>query len=348
MFNDKRRLHKIMAMFIIIGMVIIFILCSGCSKETAVGTTDVADENKMTQQIEDMPTGENTGGNLTYPAIEQGNQTSAIQSTQSVTPETSAKKVTGIEIDKANISLELMETEKLEATVFPQNAEDKTVRYTSLNRQIAAVDNVTGVITAKGEGATVIKATSNDGEFVKECMVTVSLPKTGKSPYFLYLEKGSFTITVYGKNADGTYNYTTPIRQDKTAIGVNDLTPAGVFSLTTAERWHVWSTGSAAQYAYKYTTNPDRFIHSPLYDTTDIRTMYNEYYNWTRSNDKGIGTTTTGGCLLMTTEASLWIYENCPSGTILYIVNGSPKGTTSKNPPSIVVRNQDPTDPLLK
>ena len=46
----------------------------------------------------------------------------------------------------------------------------------------------------------------------------------------------------------------------------------------------------------------------------------------------------------MTVAASKFIYENCPEGTILEIVNGAPKGTTSEDVPKYVVRNIDPTD----
>ena len=258
----------------------------------------------------------------------------------------STERVTGLELGDTELTLELLQKHTMRVSIFPSNAKNKAVTYSSSNRSVVTIDK-NGNITTKGVGTSVIKVKTTDGGFVKECKVTVILPKSGTSPYFLYVEKGSFTFTVYGKNADGNYDYNTPIRQNKTAIGKNDLTPAGVFTLTTKERWHIWGSGAATQYTYKYTTGPDRFIHSPLYDTTDNTKMKHNYYNWGK-NDLGIGTAQTGGCLLMTTENALWVYDNCPSGTILYIVNGAPKGTSSPNPPAIVVPGQDPTDPLLK
>ena len=46
----------------------------------------------------------------------------------------------------------------------------------------------------------------------------------------------------------------------------------------------------------------------------------------------------------MVTEAAKFIYDNCPSGTVIEIVNGSPKGTVSDEPPSRNGLRIDPTD----
>ena len=46
----------------------------------------------------------------------------------------------------------------------------------------------------------------------------------------------------------------------------------------------------------------------------------------------------------MVTEAAKFIFEHCPKGTILEIVNGSPRGTTSPDVPSRNGLRIDPTD----
>ena len=253
--------------------------------------------------------------------------------------------VQSIEIDKEHETLAVGEKFELKVDIFPVGASNKTVSYSSSDRTVASVNTTTGTITAKKEGTTVITVTAADGGYTKECAVTVTLPKTGDSPYFLYVEKGSFTLTIYGKDSEGNYDHSKAIKSIRTAIGKDDLTPAGAFTLTTKERWYVWSTGAAAQYSFKYTGDPDRMIHSPVYKTTDIRQMFNDHYE---PSKYGIGSKTTGGCLLMATGDAYWIYQNCPSGTTLYIVDGSPRGTKSEDPPKIKVAHQDPTDPLLK
>ena len=155
-------------------------------------------------------------------------------------------------------------------------------------------------------------------------------------PYYLYVEKGSFTITIYGK--DENYEYTQIVRQYR--IGHGDTkTPVGIFKLSdTRHRWYTFRLGGSVQYATAYWGN--LYIHSPLYGTENAWNMWPKYYN----GEYGIGTAHTGGCLRMVTEAAKFIYENCPPGTTLEIVNGSPRGTTSPAVPPMVKYGYDPTD----
>lgn len=155
-------------------------------------------------------------------------------------------------------------------------------------------------------------------------------------PYYLYVEKGSHTLTIYGK--DDNYNYTVVVGVYKVAHGGN-RTPTGIFTLSgDRERWHDFPLGGSAQYATPYWGN--LFVHSPMYAAQDPSRIWPSYY----SGDKGIGTDSTGGCLRMVTEAAKFIYNNCPEGTKLEIVNGSPRGTTSADVPPIQKKGYDPTD----
>lgn len=157
-------------------------------------------------------------------------------------------------------------------------------------------------------------------------------------PYYLYVEKGSFTLTIYGK--DENFNYTVVIGRYRIAHG-GTRTPTGIFVLAgkdSRERWHDFPLGGSAQYATPYWGN--LFIHSPMYGAQDPSRIWPRYYN----GDMGIGTENTGGCLRMVTEAAKFIYKYCPEGTKLEIVNGSPKGTQSPEPPPITKKGYDPTD----
>lgn len=157
-------------------------------------------------------------------------------------------------------------------------------------------------------------------------------------PYYLYVEKGSFTLTIYEK--DGNGEYTSVYATYRIAHGGNK-TPAGTYTLggeSTRERWHDFPDGGTVQYATKYEGR--LYIHSPLYATADPMQMWPKYYN----GEKGIGLESTGGCLRMVTEAAKFIYENCPAGTTLEIVNGSPRGTTSEDIPNRNGLRIDPTD----
>ena len=65
----------------------------------------------------------------------------------------------------------------LSATVCPQNAEDKRIRWTSCDCNIANVDYLTGCVTAKSAGTTYIYANAVDGSGVQGCCeVTCNVP----------------------------------------------------------------------------------------------------------------------------------------------------------------------------
>ena len=95
----------------------------------------------------------------------------------------------------------------LKATVYPTNANVRTVTWKSLNTRVATVTS-TGVVTAKAKGATYVRATANDGSkkyaqcriIVKQPVTSVKLNATSKT-----VKRGSrFTLkaTVYPTNAN--------------------------------------------------------------------------------------------------------------------------------------------------
>jgi len=81
--------------------------------------------------------------------------------------------VTGLTLDKDNITLAVGASETLTPTVLPDNATNKTVLWDSSNDDIATVDE-DGKVTAKAEGTAIIFATTVDGAKKTICIVTVS------------------------------------------------------------------------------------------------------------------------------------------------------------------------------
>ena len=80
--------------------------------------------------------------------------------------------ITGIGLNKSTTSLTEGESETLTATIAPSNATgDKTVKWSSSNAEVAAVDS-NGKVTAKKAGTAVITATSSNGK-TASCTVTV-------------------------------------------------------------------------------------------------------------------------------------------------------------------------------
>ena len=71
------------------------------------------------------------------------------------------------------------ETTQLIATVLPNNATDKTLKWTSNNESVATVSE-TGVVTAKGSGSCTITATSvADSTKKASCTINVNISPTG-------------------------------------------------------------------------------------------------------------------------------------------------------------------------
>ena len=78
------------------------------------------------------------------------------------TPQPPAEvKVTNITLDTRYLRLDAGKKYELNYTVYPYNATDKTLTWTSSNENVATVEN--GVITAIGRGSAYITATSTNG-----------------------------------------------------------------------------------------------------------------------------------------------------------------------------------------
>ena len=94
------------------------------------------------------------------------------------TTTTTAIAVTGVTLDKSNLSLEVGATETLNATIAPSNASYKAVSYKSSDEEVATVDN-TGKVTAVKAGTAEITVESlMDGSKTAKCELTVTAPTT--------------------------------------------------------------------------------------------------------------------------------------------------------------------------
>lgn len=86
--------------------------------------------------------------------------------------------VTGIPVESVTLEptelrLNEGETHTLTATVLPEDATDKGIKWSSADTGIATVDG-TGLVTAVSAGETTITVTTDDGGKTATCMVTVS------------------------------------------------------------------------------------------------------------------------------------------------------------------------------
>ena len=88
-------------------------------------------------------------------------------------------KVSGISLDRSSISVSIGSSEQLNASVKPENAQNKTVHWESSNPAVASVS--AGLVTAKSKGTAIITARTGDGGYTATCTVIVSQPVTGIS-----------------------------------------------------------------------------------------------------------------------------------------------------------------------
>lgn len=85
-----------------------------------------------------------------------------------------AKPVTGVSIEPAEVELtELGKTVQLTAKIQPEDATNKNVTWKSSNESVCMVSNK-GELLTTGYGKTVVLATTEDGNYVGTCIVTVS------------------------------------------------------------------------------------------------------------------------------------------------------------------------------
>jgi len=93
-----------------------------------------------------------------------------------VVDETAQTAVTGVKVDKADVTLTVGQTVELNAVVEPSNATNKNVTWSSSDESVAsvAVTNGKAVVTAKKLGTADITVTTEDGKFKGVSKITVS------------------------------------------------------------------------------------------------------------------------------------------------------------------------------
>ncbi len=158
----------------------------------------------------------NDGYNITVTGIGAGTahlvvSKNGISDTCKITV-TDPSKVTGVELEQHELTLEVGQRYTLSATVLPETAENKNVRWYADDSGVVSVGRSTGEITAKKVGTAAVWAETRDGGFKDTCYVTVIeaqpavVPVTGitLSETVLALKVGdthTLTVTISPSNA---------------------------------------------------------------------------------------------------------------------------------------------------
>jgi len=113
--------------------------------------------------------------NRTYKIVATDKAGNRTEKTITVYDGTYVIPVTGVSLDESSITLDVGGNQTLTATVTPEDATNKKVRWTS-DKETAATVSEDGVVTAVAGGTAVITATTLDGLFTASCTVTVNAP----------------------------------------------------------------------------------------------------------------------------------------------------------------------------
>lgn len=115
----------------------------------------------------------------------------SISATCKVTVSKRTIDVTGVSLNKNNVTLTEGEKQTLTATVLPSNATDQSVKWISSNTKVATVNN--GTVTAVGNGTAVITVKTNDGNKEAECTVNVVKLISGVKSKFVVAKVSAIT-----------------------------------------------------------------------------------------------------------------------------------------------------------
>lgn len=160
------------------------------------------------------------------------------------------------------------------------------------------------------------------------------------SKYYIKVNYGANVVTIYTKDSSG--NYTVPLKAMVCSTG-SDTPRSGVYKMDYKYRWLSLFGNVYGQYCTRIVGNI--LFHSvPYLEKGNPASL--EYWEY----DK-LGTTASAGCIRLKVEDAMWIYNNCPSGTMVEFYSSSNPGPLGKpTAPKISqydspYKNWDPTDP---
>ncbi len=131
--------------------------------------------------------------------------------------------VTGISIEPTNIEIQAGKNGLLTATITPENAGNKNIIWLSRDESIATI--VDGLITAVSEGNTTITATTVDGAYAAESLVSVIEADDPIEPVYKY------TYSFLGEDVMPIATWVCPDKKFITAEHTKNLAESGINSM---------------------------------------------------------------------------------------------------------------------
>ncbi|MFQ8826032.1 MAG: InlB B-repeat-containing protein [[Ruminococcus] lactaris] len=164
------------------------------------------------------------GKNCTYTFIATDKAGNVTKKTVTFYDNINVISVTGVSLDESSITLDVDKSQTLTATVTPENATNKKVRWASDNEAVATVSE-DGVVTAVAGGTAVITVTTQDGLFTDTCTVKVNAPDA------------EYTVRFNANGGGGTM-------ADVTGVSGSYTLPACGFTEPEGKQFKGWSTSA--------------------------------------------------------------------------------------------------------
>ena len=154
------------------------------------------------------------------------------------------------------------------------------------------------------------------------------------SPYYIYVYLKSQVVAIYDSDDDVCIAFICSSGKSSTP------TRTGSYRIHSKYRWRLMIGNCYTQYASSFSSG--YLFHSIPYNRRNAGTMSNSSY------DK-LGTPASSGCIRLCFRDSKWIYDNCPIGTFVRVVDDyAPTGIVTRTiVPRIDGANYsgwDPTD----
>jgi hypothetical protein len=165
-------------------------------------------------------------------------------------------------------------------------------------------------------------------------------PMVDSKYYQLVVDIETQVLTVLRKDENGDYTVIDRQMACSTARP-GKKTPPGTFKISTKVRW----LSSPTYHTYEqFACRIDGkiWIHSTCFVKRDSNTLETDSY-------LQLGEPVSAGCIRLTVRDILWIYANCPGGTVVKVVkDGGPLAVCLTDMPELPAGTAyDPTDPAV-
>ena len=219
--------------------------------------------------------------------------------------------VSGITLNKTAMTLRPGASERLTATVTPNDATNPGVMWASSNPEICTVDQ-DGNVTAVRAGTAVISATAKDNIHMAQCTVTVTIPVTGitlNKTYDSIIKESSDILYATVWPADATNKTITWSSSNSTVCAVNQSgvitgTGVGTATITVTTQDGGFTANCVVEVKPNTYVVSANAVHGHVEGTgtywagmnvtlTAVPDYNYEFVNWTNSSGAVIGTSTT-------------------------------------------------------